>query len=198
MNSKKILIGLIAFLALSLSAAFTVFSFIKETAVPRLPELGQVQAFVLQDAEGKEFHSNRLNGKVWIADFFFTTCGGVCPMMSKNMAALSRTFEQLENIQLVSITVNPEQDTSQALARYAEQFKGSKKNWHFLTGSREAITGLVVGSFKLGDIREPVFHSTYFPLVDSRGKIRGYYDGTKEEEVNRLFKDAAALAKERK
>ncbi|MBI4436164.1 MAG: SCO family protein [Candidatus Omnitrophica bacterium] len=151
-----------------------------------------MQHFILKDSEGREFNSDQLNGKVWIASFFFTTCSGICPLISKNMAALSRTFEQVEDITLVSITVNPDQDSPKALALYAKKF-GDKKNWYFLTGAREDITEVVVVSFKLGDIQEPVFHTAFLPLVDSNGFIRGYYDGTKQEEIDRLLKDAAHL-----
>ena len=110
------------------------------------------------------------------------------------MASLSRTFERVDGITLVSITVNPEQDSPEMLALYARKFKGNG-NWHFLTGSRDAITRLAVESFKVGDIQEPIFHSAFLPLVDSNGFIRGYYDGTKQEEINRLFRDAAHLAR---
>ena len=152
-----------------------------------------MQGFALKDSTGREFNSGELKGKVWVASFFFATCSDICPRISENMAFLSRTFKEVENITLVSMTVNPEQDSPEVLARYAKNF-GNQKNWHFLTGTRSAITGVAVNSFKLGDIKEPVFHSASLPLVDAQGFIRGYYDGTKEEEVDRLLKDAAHLA----
>ena len=194
MKLKSALIGFIVCLALSLFLAFTVFSFVKESQRAELPLLGQVQHFTLKDSTGQEFNSDQLKGKVWIASFFFTTCSDICPLISKNMASLNRTFETVENISLISITVNPEQDSPEALALYAKKFKGDKGNWHFLTGPRKAITEVAVNSFKVGDIKEPIFHSAFLPLVDSNGFIRGYYDGTKQEEINRLFKDATHLA----
>lgn len=198
MKSKKTLVSFVVALALSLFSAFTVFSFVKETRHPALPVLGQVPAFHLEDATGETLHSESLQGKVWIANFFFTTCGGICPILSEQMARLSRTLGEVEGLSLVSITVNPEQDSPRVLARYAQQFQGDKTNWHFLTGSRSAITRLVAEGFKVGDIREPVFHSALFPLVDSEGRIRGYYDGTKSEEIDRLSQDAVLLVKEMK
>ena len=195
MKLKLVLVIFIACLVLSLAITFAVFSFIKESPRSNLPVLGHVQDFVLKDSTGREFNSGQLKGKVWIASFFFTTCGDICPLISKNMASLSRTFERVDGITLVSITVNPEQDSPEALALYAKEFKGNKRNWCFLTGSRKAITGIVVESFKVGDIQEPIFHSAFLPLVDSNGFIRGYYDGTKQKEINRLFRDAAHLAR---
>ncbi len=181
-------------LAFILSAGFTVFSFVREIKQPTLPVLGRIQPFTLTDSNGNPFHSDQLRGKVWVANFFFTTCSDICPVLSKEMSSLSRSFGSLEKVSLVSVTVNPEQDTPETLARYAGQFGGVNPNWHFLTGSREAITDLVVNGFKVGDIREPVFHSAHFPLVDADGFIRGYYDGTDPEALNRLLQDAAFLA----
>ena len=194
MKLKNGLIGFMVCLALSLPLTFAVGSFVKGSPGPPLPVLGRVQGFNLRDATGQEFNSGQLHGKVWIASFFFTTCSGICPTLSKRMASLSRTFEQVQDVALVSITVNPEQDSPEILARYAEQFKGDRKNWYFLTGSRETITKLAAETFKLGDVKEPVFHSALFPLVDSKGFIRGYYDGTEQKEIDRLIQDAAHLA----
>jgi len=193
MKLKNVLIGSTACLVLSLAIPLVVFSVMKEPPSPKLPILGHVQNFSLKDSTGQEFHSEQLKGKTWIASFFFTTCSGICPLISKNMASLTRAFGQREDITLVSITVNPEQDSSETLAFYAKKFKGDQKNWYFLTGTRVDITEVVVGSFKLGDIQEPVFHSALLPLVDANGFIRGYYDGTKREDLDRLLKDATHL-----
>ena len=192
MKFKNVFIGFMVLLALSLSIPFVVYSLTKEPP-HSLPVLGRVQGFALTDSTGRPFHSDELKGKVWVASFFFTTCSDICPRISENMASLSRAFEEVENVTLVSITVNPEQDSPEALARYARTF-GARSNWHFLTGTRSAITEVAVDSFKLGDMKEPIFHSGSLPLVDSQGFIRGYYDGTKEREVDRLLKDAAYLA----
>lgn len=176
---------------------FSFYFFQKELRRPVLPVLGKVQKFFLVNSEGKPVSLENLKGKVWIADFFFTTCSGICPIMSKHMAALQRSFEAVPGVVLVSISVNPETDSSAILKQYAQKFKADTKKWYFLTGSSETITQLAVKSFKLGAINEPVFHSSYFSLVDRQAQIRGYYDGTKTEEINRLFRDAAQLLKEK-
>src|SRR3989338_10005685 len=118
-------------------------------------------------------------------------------MISKNMASLNRTFEEIDGITLVSITVNPEHDTPQILSQYAQKLNAIKNKWYFLTGPREKIEEIVLGSFKLGSVEEPIFHSGKLVLVDRYGYIRGYYEGTQQEEVNKIFKDAIALLKER-
>jgi len=197
MNTKKIFIITIVCAAFIFSAVFGVFFFIRELNTVKLPVLGQVKPFVLTDTEEKQFFSQKLRGKVWIADFIFTSCGDVCPMMSKNMAGLSRTFEAVPAVQLVSISVNPEVDTPQKLKEYKSQFKKVGDNWHLLTGNREDIKDIVLNSFKLGKVDEPIFHSSYFALIDRSGYIRGYYDGKTDEDIKVLFKEASGLLKER-
>ena len=190
------LIVVVVLLAILLFGVFTVYFFQKELNRPKLPVIGQVKPFSLIDSQGHEFFSQQLESKVWIVDFFFTTCGDVCPMMSKHMAELSRSFELVPAVALVSMTVNPDNDSPQVLAQYAKKYE-ARKNWHFLTGPYEKIKGIAVGTFKLGSTEEPLFHSTYFSLVDRHGTIRGVYDGTDKEAINRLFKDVAELLKER-
>lgn len=194
--SKKFIISQII-LAFLLAGVVGVYFFEKEMGRKKMPVLGQVQNFTLTDADGKAFNLRQLEGKVWIADFFFTSCGDICPVMNKNMAALSRTFERLKDVRLVSITVNPETDTPERLREYAQKFVAGKDNWVFLTGPRETIRDIVVNSFKLGKIDEPIYHSSSFALVDRHGLIRGYYNGTTDSEVNQLFIDASNLTKEK-
>ncbi len=197
MNPQKRPFTLLLITSFLLFITFTVYSFKQEMQRPHLPYLGQVSSFSLTNENGEEFGLSQLQNKVWIADFFFTSCGDTCPILSKNMASLSRTFERVPKLTLVSISVNPETDSPQTLSKYAEKFKKGKDNWHFLTGTRENITKLVAGSFKLGDPHEPLFHSTKLALVDKNGFIRGYYEGTEQDDVNKLFKDASALIKEK-
>lgn len=158
-----VVIGIVLFIA------YTTLLFSCKAVHPELPVLGQVQEFNLYDEKGKAFSSGELEGDIWIANFFFTTCATICPLMTKNMAALHRSFELVDDVTQVSITVNPEYDSSEVLKRYAEKYKADTSKWHFLTGTREQITEMAVKSFKLGSIEEPVFHSAKFALVDRRG-----------------------------
>lgn len=194
---NKLVLKLLIVAAIFLSISFGIFAFKMEINRSKLPVLGQVQAFELIDQDGNPFNSKSLDRQIWIANFFFTTCANICPMMTKNMASLSRSFEQVPGVTLVSITVNPENDSPQMMKQYKEKFEGKKNNWFFLTGEREKITQLALNSFKVGSIDEPLFHSAFLVLVDCHGLIRGYYDGTTKEDVDRLFKDASRLTKER-
>lgn len=184
--------------AICLSTAFFAFTFVRELRSARagaLPKIHQVQDFRLTDENSRPFGLKDLQGKVWVADFVFTACSGICPMMTKHMSQLARTFDQIPDVTFVSITVNPENDSPGVLKEYAEKYKYQKERWHFLTGIREEITDLVLNSFKLGSIEEPIFHSPHFALVDRQGWIRGYYDGTDKDKMKQLFKDINVLLK---
>jgi len=193
---KKCLV-IIVLLAISLFFAFTIYFLKSATKTRHLPVLGQVEQFTLNDAQGKEFGLENLKGKVWVICFFFTTCSDVCPIMTKHMAALHRSFAILDDVAFVSVTVNPEYDSPETLAQFAKKYNADTQRWHFLTGSREAITALMIKNFKIGSIEEPIFHSTKFVLLDRYAQIRSYYDGTSQKGIEQLFKDIAMVVRQR-
>ena len=195
MRSKNVLYFFI-FTGIVLFSAFTLLFFRQATQSKALPVLGQVADFHLYDTESREFGLTQLKGKVWVADFIFTTCSGICPVMTKNMAALHRSFLLVDGVEMVSITVNPENDSPGVLAAYAKRYHADLKKWHFLTGARAEIQKLAVHSFKIGSVKEPVFHSDRFVLVDRQGRIRGYYEGTEDKRIGGLFKDIVTVTKE--
>ena len=158
-----------------------------------LPVLGKVSDFTLYDSDAREFSLNKLNGKVFVTDFIFTTCGSICPLMSQNMASVYRSFIAHNDARFVSITVNPEYDSPEILTQYARRYRADTQKWYFLTGSRATIENLAIKSFKLGSVKEPLFHSGYFVLVDKKSQIRGYYEGTQTTEIRRLLADIARL-----
>ncbi len=196
MKNKIIIFGAMFGAGISF-LVFLVIFFRQAVAQPPLPRLGHVADFQLLDTRGKEFGLKDLKGKVWVADFIFTTCGSICPLMTKNMAALQRSYHLVDDAAFVSISVNPEYDSPEILAQFAKQFAADTNQWHFLTGPREAITNLAVKSFKVGSVEEPIFHSAHFVLVDRQGSIRGYYEGTQTSDIEKIFKGIAQLLRER-
>ncbi len=188
--SRKFLISQAVFL---LAAVAMGFLYWQKTRPPALPVYGKIADFQLQNQDGKAVTLSDLKGKVWVADFMFTTCAELCPMMSRHMARLNQIFGNFENVRLVSISVNPENDTPSALKTYAQKYGADEKQWMFLTGPRDDIQKLAVESFKLGDMKEIAFHSPMFVLVDRKAQVRGYYDSTDEAKRERLVKDLNRL-----
>ena len=187
--------------------AAVVFSFLytefKTPAKSALPRLSIVPDITLTERSGAKLPLSDLKGKVWIADFIFTNCGGSCPIMSSTMASFQEQLKNVDNVLLVSFTVDPVRDTPEVLGDYADLYKASASRWLFLTAEKEKINYLTREGFHLavaadsGSALEPIIHSTMFVLVDRQGVIRGYYDSSDEKSLGRIVADARILASEK-
>jgi cytochrome oxidase Cu insertion factor (SCO1/SenC/PrrC family) len=166
----------------------------------------QLPAFDLTERSGAPVTLDTFRGGIWIADFIFTRCGGTCPTMSRSMKSVQASISHNPHLwpapRLVSITVDPEWDTPERLARYAERFDADPQGWLFLTGEYNEIQQLAREGFLVGvqqghdDPLEPIIHSQSLILIDHRGRIRGYYDGTDPAAVRLLLADVMRLNRE--
>jgi len=161
---------------------------------------GTVPSFQLVNQNGQPFGSAQLAGKIWIADFIYTTCPGPCPMISSRMSELQKPLEKTD-VHLVSFSVDPDKDTPQVLRSYAEKWQAEPGRWDFLTGPKSAIYKLSHDEFKLAvsdgsDAQGIPVHSTRMVLVDRHGQIRGYYDATEADAVTKLVADTNHLLRE--
>ena len=162
---------------------------------------GSVPEFELINQDGRAFGSAQLRGKIWIADFVYTTCPGPCPMLSSRMSELQKPLENTD-VHLVSFTVDPAKDTPQVLCGYAEKLQAEPGRWDFLTGPQSTIYNLSRNGFKLAvsdgsDEKGIPVHSTRMILVDRHGDIRGYYDAVEADAVTKLVADTTHLLRER-
>ncbi len=161
---------------------------------------GTVPGFQLTNQNGQPFGSAQLSGKIWIADFIYTTCPGPCPMISSRMSELQKPLQKTD-VHLVSFSVNPEKDTPEVLRGYADKLQAEPGRWDFLTGAKPAIYKLSHDGFKLAvsdgsDAQGIPVHSTRIVLVDRHGQIRGYYDATEPEAITKLLADTNHLLRE--
>jgi protein SCO1 len=161
---------------------------------------GTVPSFQFVNQNGQPFGSAQLVGKIWIADFIYTTCPGPCPMISSRMSELQKPLEKTD-VHLVSFSVDPEKDTPDVLHRYAEELQAEPGRWDFLTGPKSAIYKVSHDGFKLAisdgrDAQGIPVHSTRIVLVDRHGQIRGYYDATEADAVTKLVADTNHLVRE--
>jgi cytochrome oxidase Cu insertion factor (SCO1/SenC/PrrC family) len=160
-------------------------------------DYGTVPEFSLTERSGRTVTLKNLIGKVWIADFIFTSCAGTCPTMTAQMRSLQNTLPV--DIGLVSFTVDPSRDTPAVLTRYAQQMGADSERWLFLTGDRQTLSDLTIKGFKLalndteGSETEPITHSSRFVLIDRKGHIHAYYSSSDPEDMKRLIEDAREL-----
>lgn len=156
-----------------------------------LPEIAEVPVFELRSQDGMPFGSGQLQGKVWVANFVFTTCPSVCPMLTQQMGNLSRRVD--DDVMLVSFSVDPEHDTPAVLRRYRETHDA---DWVFLTGPADEMRRVIVDGLKMG-MGSPtddgdITHAMHFVLVDREGVIRGFYR-TDAESQQALERDIRSL-----
>ncbi|MEC7855038.1 MAG: SCO family protein [Candidatus Neomarinimicrobiota bacterium] len=179
-------------------AIFLIITFFVKDSQPsqQLPKIGSIPQFEFIDSNGNTVTLNNLKGKVWVADFIFTTCTMACPMMTGNMNLVHKKFKKNDDVRLVSISVYPEYDTPDVLKEYASQYDADTEKWLFLTGDESSVKNIIKDGFKIGDFEEIIFHSEKFALVDKNGTIRAYYNGMKSEDMKQLKKDISALLKQ--
>jgi len=161
-----------------------------------IPILKPVPEFSFINQDGDPFTEKDLNDKITILDFIFTSCAGPCPIMTHNMTGLYRSFSQVEEVQFVSITVDPDVDTQDILKQYAKINGVNDGRWQFITSNIEAIKDLKKNGFMLYAEELPRGHAIKFVLIDQNGQIRKYFDGTEEASMAVLRKDITNLVKE--
>ncbi len=168
---------------------------IADTVYPKIPYF----EFLNQDSS--IFKSSSIQGKIWVSEFFFTTCSTICPKMTKQMVRLQKNLKDLQSqIEFLSFTINPDYDQPSVLKNYAQHFNIDEKNWNLLTGDEEFTHLLGVEHFfvhadQSDEAVDGYAHSDAFTLVDRQGYVRGVYKGTVPEEVDRLEKDLRNLLK---
>ncbi len=185
MNRRKILV---AVLAVGLAGCNVLTS--------GLPDFGTVPAFALTSMDGNRFGSESLAGQVWVADFFFTSCNGPCPRMSVQMRKIQEATKDLDDVRLVSFTIDPKNDSPEVLAAYAKRYKADPDRWYFLTGKPEDLRVLSYDTFHLSEVGGALEHSSRFALVDRKGRIRGFYETTDTNALDQLVEDIAKVRKE--
>jgi protein SCO1/2 len=167
-------------------------------ASAELADFGKVPDVTLTERSGRKISLGELRGKIWIADFIFTRCGGSCLLMSQKMSDLQKSLVKTKDVQLVSFTVDPEHDTPEVLDDYSKRYNADNDRWLFFRTSASQMKDLAVNTFHLAlqegrSEEEPITHSTRFVLVDADGHIRGYYNSEDAESQPKLLTDLGML-----
>ncbi len=173
-----------------------------DSSVQNIGRNHKIGAFRLLDEQNKIITDEVIKGKVCVVEYFFTTCGSICPIMNQQMQRVQTAFDGNAAFEILSFTVDPENDRPEQLLQYAKSHAYRTGQWHFITGKKEALYSLARTSFfvlkpaeaaNLGDAGSDFIHTNNFVLVDQDRHIRGYYDGTNAAEVDQLILDIENL-----
>lgn len=173
-----------------------------DSTVQHVSKYHTVADFSFTNQNGKTITQKDYQGKIYVADFFFTTCGSICPKMTANMVEVQKAIINNPKVMLLSHTVLPEIDSVPVLKKYALEKGVIDSKWNLVTGDKKAIYTMARKSYlavKLGKPEElyDMVHTENFVLVDDKRRVRGFYDGTNPEEIKRLIEDINFLSKEK-
>lgn len=160
-----------------------------------------IPPFSFVDQNRETITDKNLDGKIYVADFFFTSCPSICPTMQRNMLTVFKAYEGKNNFKLVSFTIDPRHDTIPVLKTYAEKLGAKANQWYFLLGKKEEVYQLAEKNYLVSvsqDNRAPggYVHQGWLVLVDKKGRVRGAYDGTDKKQVQQLITDVQVLMDE--
>lgn len=168
---------------------------VTDTLYHTIPEFSFTNQF------GKTINSKDVEGKIYVADFFFTSCPTICPQMATHMLQIQNRFADRDDFLLLSHTIDPKNDDVERLKEYGEKVHAEKGFWHLLTGEKDSIykiamEGYFVSAMKDDSAPGGYLHSGQFVLVDKKGRIRGLFDGTSTSDVNNLYDAVEILYRE--
>ena len=207
MKNKVLWIGGFSIL---LIAAFYFFLFAgTDYYKSKLPVLSYVKDFTFTDQDGKQLTQRHLEGKVYVSEYFFTTCKGICPKMNANMKIIYDKYKSVPDFAIISHTSMPETDSVPLLKAYEQTLLGTNSskltatNWFFVTGTKDSLYKMARESYLLDNeknnsinVKDQFIHTQFFAVVDKEGRVRGVYDGLQKDELDKLSKDIASLLKE--
>jgi protein SCO1 len=208
-QSKTSLILLVFFMLLGIAFLGYYYKVSHEQKKQSLPIIGNDQnhhvsdfSFVNQD--GKTITNNDVKGKIYVVEYFFTTCLGICPKMNENMKQVFAAYKGDNKVMILSHTVDPMKDTPQALKAYAQRFGADGTQWVFLTGDKKKLYDMARYSYLISaeddtagvSIDKDFIHDNHYVLVDGFGRVRGFYDGLDQAAIKKLITDIKALEEE--
>jgi len=200
--SKKLIFYIAFFAALVIIFFVVISKLIPGCATSRMPPIGYVQPFRFITQDGEQFTDKDVSGKVFVAEYFFTTCKGICPRLNTNMRVIYDRFKNEKDFLILSHTCNPETDSASRLKEYADSMKVSTNRWIFLTGRKDSLYYQARLSYHIDDpknnlrsIDEDFLHTQFFALVDKKGEVKKIYDGLKQSEVEEMISDIEKLLK---
>ena len=202
--SKKTIFYSGFFIALAVGFYFILIAFNPEINKKSFPPVSYIRQFSFTNQDGKEVTEKDVAGKVYVAEYFFTTCKGICPKMNNNMRLVYDKFKNENEFLILSHTCDPETDSAAQLKKYSDSMAVNTRKWIFLTGRKDSLYSMARISYTIDDpannlksIDDDFLHTQFWALVDRKGDVRKIYDGLKGSEVRQLIKDADKLLKQK-
>ena len=202
--SKKAIFYTTFFTVLFVGFYFGLKKYIPDFAKSKMEPIGRLMPFAFTNQDGKIFTEKEVEGKVFVAEYFFTTCPSICPRMNANMKTVYEKFKNEKDFLILSHTSDPDKDSASRLKRFADSMGVNTDKWIFLTGRKDSLYRQARYSYKIDDpnnnvqsIEQDFLHSQFFALVDREGRVKKIYDGLKPSEVNEMMADIKDLLKEK-
>jgi len=180
----------------------SVFYVIVRKWITRNDTISDVQPFAFVNQDGNIITNKEVEGKVYVAEYFFTTCPGICPKMNNNLRKVYDTFKDREDFRILSHTCQPEVDSVSLLKKYADSMGVNTSQWIFLTGRKDSLYNMARVSYTIDDpvnnlksIDDDFLHTQFWALVNKEGKVKKVYDGLKQSEVNAMIKQIKRMLK---
>jgi len=202
--SRKALFYVSFFVVLVLAFYLALTRIIPGYGEAKMPVLSNVQPFSFTDQDGKVITNHDVEGKVYVAEYFFTTCKGICPKMNSNLRKVYEIYKSEPGFCILSHTVDPGTDSVGRMKKYADSLGVDSRSWFFLTGRKDSLYYAARLSYLLDDpknnstnLEDQFIHTQFFALVDRSGQVRKIYDGLKKDEISALESDIGKLLKEK-
>ena len=201
--SRKKIFYIVFFIALALGFYFILTWINPEIGKKRLPPVSYVRPFSFINQDGKAFTQQDVQGKVYVVEYFFTTCEGICIDMNQNLMPVYEEFRDEPDFLILSHTSMPEVDTPQRLKYFADSLGVDTRKWIFLTGRKDSLYNAARLSYTIDDpannlqsIDDQFIHSQFMALVDRKGDVRKIFDGLRQSEMNDMKKQIKKLLRE--
>ncbi len=202
--SRKTIFYIVFFIVLVIGFYVTMSQLVPGFGKSKLEPIGRVLPFSFVNQYGNTVTEKDVEGKVFVAEYFFTTCKNICPIMNENMKIVYDKFKNEKDFVILSHTSMPETDSANVLKEYADKLGVNTSNWIFLTGRKDSLYKQARYSYKIDDpnnnlidIKQDFIHSQFFSLVDKKGVVRNIYDGIQPAEVQKMMGQIEVLLKEK-
>ena len=177
-----------------------VFYFVVRNWIVRTDTISEVKAFSFVNQDGKRFTNQDVEGKVYVVEYFFTHCPGICPAMNTNMRQVYERFKDQPDFLILSHTCDPERDSVQQLRRYSDSMKVDTRKWVFLTGRKDSLYNMARVSYTIDDpannlrsVGDDFLHTQFWALVNQQGQVKRVFDGLKQDEIRELIDDIGKM-----